>query len=401
MKKLKKQISGIFATTATLLFSALSPFASASATTTSILLGDANGDGVVDLADATCIYQYLGGAYVADAKLFTAMDVNEDGIIDKTDEYMIKYNEAYSNTYSKVGTVVTKAYYNLPQNMNVIYRRHDCSDENLKSYKTYTIPLAESISSANFSSYSSDINTKDTENVACVEVFSNGVWLGSGFIISNDTIATAAHCIYNSTSGNFLKDITVKVHTTEVVNGKSKNVTYTAVAEFLHIPSGYNISAGGNNYNVNYDYGLIRVGDFKDENNKTVNVRNYHVNLGVMTDEFINAEKESLTSVGYTTPTGQEHTRYQSTGKISSSIPSEEYAYRYHIKAQTIGGKSGGMTYFDSKYTNPENTYTIDTRSTVGINTSGTGESGRDCYGVRITPNLLRFYYMSTLFEEE
>lgn len=397
MKKLKRNILTALVTTSTLFLSALPPFASA-ATVVTITLGDVNNDGRVNMIDVANIEQYLGGAYAADAKPFTAMDVNEDGIIDKTDESMISHYLAGDNS-SKIGKKVTKTCYTLPQNTDVSYRRHDCSDSNLRSYKSYTIPLANSISSVSEepSLCSSDVNTKDTENVACVEIFSNGAFVGSGFIISNDTIATAAHCIYDDATSSFLRNVTVKMHNPEIVNGQTKDVIYTANAEFLHIPSGYTASAGGNDYNVNYDYGLIRIGSFKNENNKTINIRNYCVNLGIMTDEFINEEQGSLTSVGYINNNNQS-TRYQSTGRINTNIPQEEYSYRYHILAQGSYDKSGGMTYFDSTYTNAEG-YTIDTRSTVGIHTSNTG--GKDSYGVRITPNLLRFYYSSKSFEEE
>lgn len=392
MNKFKKQFSGVLATTAVLLCSALSPFASASAA--SILLGDANGDGFANIADATFIAQYLGGKYVVNAKNFTAMDVNEDGVIDETDQRMIQYCEA-GYTSSKIGTIVNKTCYTLPMSNAVQYRRHDCSDSNLKSYKTYTIPVGESTNAVEDVpvTYASQENTIDSENVACVELFSNGGFCGSGFIISNDTIATAAHCIYNESLKQFEKNITVEVHTTKVESGQTKKAVYTASAKYLHMPSKY---INGNDFDVNYDYALIRVGDFKDENGKTVNVRNYSVNLGIMTDEFINAEEESLTSVGYFEKNGVVN-RYQSTGKINPDIPSHEFAYRYHIEAEFPHGKSGGMTYFDSSYTFPGSSSTINTRSTVGINTNI--GAGYNTYGVRVNLNLIRFYKMSKLYE--
>ncbi|MDE6520910.1 MAG: trypsin-like serine protease [Ruminococcus sp.] len=386
MNKFKKQFSGVLATTAVLLCSSLSPFASASAATTSILLGDANGDGYVNIADATFIAQYLGGKYVVNAKNFTAMDVNEDGVIDETDQRMIQYLEA-GYTSSKIGTIVNKTCYTLPLSNAVQYRRHDCSDSNLKSYKTYTIPVGESTNAVEDIpvAYASQDNTKDNENIACVEI-SSSIGVGSGFIVSNNTIATAAHCIYNDSSNEFAKNVKVKVYVDE-------NVSYTASAEFLHMPSKY---INGNDCDVNYDYALIRVGDFKDKNGNKVNVGKYSVNLGIMTDEFINAKKGSLTSVGYTT-IDNIHTRYQSTGVISPDIPSHEYAYRYHIESKGGGGKSGGMTYFDSSYTFPGSSSTINTRSTVGVHTSG--GDGHKSYGVRVNLNLIRFYKMSKLFE--
>lgn len=388
--KLKKQFSGVLATTAVLLCSALSPFASASATTTNVLLGDANGDGYVNIADAAFMSQYLGGGFATTAKNFTAMDVNEDGIIDTTDQYMIQYLEANSTAPTKAGTTVIKECYTLPQNTPLQYRRHDCSDSNSKSYNTYIVPAGEATNSADIPVTYASYNTEDTENVACVELLSNGVFCGSGFIISNDTIATAAHCIYNHKTKEFVKNITVKVHTIKVENGQTTEAVYTASAEYLHIPTRYV------NNNINYDYGLIRVGDFKDENGKTVNVRNYCVNFGIMTDEFINAEEGSLTSVGYFKENNVVK-RYQSTGKINPDIPSDEFTWRYHIDAESKGGKSGGMTYFDSSYTNPSNKYTINTRSTVGIHTStGVGYSS---YGVRITPDVIRFLIRSDLYE--
>ena len=62
---------------------------SASATT-NVIIGDANGNGTVEIGDAICIYQFLSGRYGADDSRFTAMDYNCDGVVDKTDALEIQ-----------------------------------------------------------------------------------------------------------------------------------------------------------------------------------------------------------------------------------------------------------------------------------------------------------------------
>lgn len=394
--KLKKQFSGVLAATTVLLCSALSPFASASAATTNILLGDANGDGVVNVADTAFMSQYLGGGFATTAKNFTAMDINEDGVIDLTDQDMLSYYEANPNAPTKANTVVNKTCYNPPLNTDVQYRRHDCSSTDPKTFKTYTIPINNIVgSSANIPEYSSVYGAsvgRDTEHNACVEIFSNGKSIGSGFVVSNDTIATSASCLYNKDSG-FINNVTVKMYIFEK-NATSPKEEYTASAEYLHIPTGYTMKNGSKDYNANYDYGLIRIGGFKDNSGKTVNVRKYFASLGIMTDEFINAEKDFITAIGYYYDNSP-FTRRNSTGIVAPCA--DGFAYRYSIKDGTPDLK-GGMTNFDSSYTNPSNKYTINTSSTVGINSES---SSSGTYGVRITPNIIRFLNMSSLFEEE
>ena len=74
-------------------------------TATHVLVGDANNDKCVDLADAAAIIQYLGNPtkYKLDAYGERAADVNFDGVVDQADVELLQKYEAgvidYFGTY--------------------------------------------------------------------------------------------------------------------------------------------------------------------------------------------------------------------------------------------------------------------------------------------------------------
>lgn len=76
--------------TAVIAVAAAVPFVSSA---TMIVPGaDPNGDGVIDIADATFIYQVLAGRYeVSD---YTPLDVNGNGIVSKADAVICQFADA-------------------------------------------------------------------------------------------------------------------------------------------------------------------------------------------------------------------------------------------------------------------------------------------------------------------
>lgn len=378
MKRLKKLITRILATTATLLFSALSPFVSASATTTSVLLGDANGDGVVDIADATCIYQYLGGAYAASRYCFTAMDINEDFVVDKTDGYIIQYKEAYGVSSN---TLVDKELYTLPSNERRVYKKYDCSSAKTS---TYVLNKLSEITAQNNQIDLQQIapDKEDWENTNVVQLSIGGTSLGSGFVISKNVIATAAHCVYDIGNNNFVKNITVNVY-----NEQGDTIKASFEAKSYHVPQLY-INPGSNtSERDNYDYALIYVDDIVVDG-KSKNLLNYAktFDIGVAAQEFMTTGRD-VTVSGFTTH--EKYTRYYSTGKVVdfSSDKNESHNFpnlRMKVNATTIGGKSGGVMYYTSTYN------AVTHKSAVAVLTGGGAEIGT--WGVRMNPTLIHFY---------
>lgn len=371
MKKLKKLIAVI---TSIIAFSVVTVLP-ASATTETILLGDVynTGDGVT-VMDALTIQRYLAGLSTATSKQLTAMDVNEDGIIDKTDaDYIIRNIGTGGNFLT-----VTKELYTTLDNSTRKYRKHSCSSTSSSSYTSYTISAAtSSINSIQDEpmTLSQTPDNEDNKNIGCVKLsmtdFNGNSYVGSGFVVGENVIATAAHCLYNSSG--FMRNINVTIY------DENYQILETVNASTIHIPNDYAI-----NGNVNYDYGLIYV---------NTDLSDYKYDLGVMTDFFTDGNtNERVTASGFTTQKGI-YRRYYSSGSLiamnGNLLP--ERPYRFHSEAICPPGKSGGVTYFESKalYTTNGNINPITNTSAVGINST---TSGNDCYGMRITPTLLRFY---------
>lgn len=59
-----------------------------------VLVGDANGNGVVTIADSTAILQYVGNPSTYGISNLRAADVNFDGIVDSKDAELIKMYDA-------------------------------------------------------------------------------------------------------------------------------------------------------------------------------------------------------------------------------------------------------------------------------------------------------------------
>ncbi len=59
-----------------------------------VLVGDANGDKDVDIADAAAIFQYLGNTSAYPLENLRAADTNFDGIVTSEDAYLIQQLEA-------------------------------------------------------------------------------------------------------------------------------------------------------------------------------------------------------------------------------------------------------------------------------------------------------------------
>lgn len=350
------------------------PITSASATTDTILLGDvSDGDGVTAM-DALWVQRYLRGEVTATPRQLTAMDVNEDGVIDNTDARTILYKVAMGGFSS-----VTKELYTVPDNSTMTYYNHNCSSTDTSQFTQYTLQASTSypVSTRDTNSSKAPINLgddeTDNENIECVElvmVDSNNVeWHGSGIVVDDNVIATAAHCLY---SGNaFMKSVTINFY-----NENCTKLEYSTTAKNIHIPANY-ASSGSSNY----DYGLIYVDD---------DVSDYVANVGIMTDYFMGTS-QILTSSGFTVHSpSSDYKRYYSSGAVNQFNSN----YRFESCGYCYGGKSGGMTYFESTAT-PTSTYTINSKSCVGICTHRV-IANNYTRGIRLTTTVLRFFYQNS-----
>lgn len=359
----------------------LSFVSSTSFAATNVLMGDANNNGSVTYADVAAVHQYLAGYGAVSARSFTAMDVNQDKIIDSTDAYIIQYRLAYNIT----APTVQKELYTLPDDSTRSYIKYTCDTGTTTSY---TLSNSTASSNADFDYPVATVSDEiDNENTNVVHLSCGG----SGFVIGEHLIATAAHCVYNKSDNDFLSNITVNIYN-EQAEAKPENLIASFEAEAYHIPSLYLNGSGTYSHHYNYDYALIYVGT--DSQGKDLLDYVSPWQFAIPSLEFSEAETGQLTTSGFTfynidNNDGDEYARFYSTGAVSDFIKvtgTTRYSPNLRIasKALNKGGKSGGPMFYTSTYNNSVN------KSVAGITVSLYEYSYT--WGTKINLTLLRFY---------
>ena len=170
--------------------------------------------------------------------------------------------------------------------------------------------------------------------------YNNNTYWGSGINMKGNVIATAAHCLYNTSLG-FMKSVEVFVY-----NANCTALLAYAPATSIHIPADYIVTNNDDtiSYDVNYDYGLVyfNASDLVYYDDDFYIGRD-RVKIGVMSDEFMYTTS-SVTTSGFTSDNTHPLRRYYSTGQIQNmdNLPSEK-PYRFHSLGYCNGGQSGGM----------------------------------------------------------
>ncbi len=258
MNKLKKLLSAIVAA-ATLLVGTAFPV---SADYDSY---DVNRDGVVSPADLVQLNKYLCGSY--SVTNYNLLDVNKSLTVDAADAECLRlrvlgYDDYSSGYFSReTGTVVSPPTVSgftpsesSSSSVGREYRRcrynNGQPESSSESYYTLT-PSLMTLPETN----PRKVFGKDERKVSCNPENSGIVYLegiGTGFIVGDHQIATAAHCVYGS-SGWY--SMSIKTYDS---NGNITNNTLHPVE--AHIPKSYRL-AGPNEIDHMYDYALITVSD--------------------------------------------------------------------------------------------------------------------------------------------
>lgn len=342
------------------------------------LLGDVNLDGSITATDVLRIRSFLYGTFLPTAKQFTAMDYNQDMVIDEYDA-----DKLFSDyTHNTISYNYYNSYYTLPNNSTRTYYKHACDTGTSSTYSSYIIPaLSNNLSSIPFNEDElRTIGSPDNENTNCVEItltdYSNNEYMGSGFIIADNIIATAAHCVYGN---GFMKSAKIKVY-----NPNCSDLYAEITGLELHIPANY--TSVSSEYKSLYDYALI----YFDPNDVEYYDDDYDisddiVDIGVMTNEFMYTDSY-ITISGFTGDNTHGWRRYYSMGNIEISSPYPDY--RFQSSAYNYYGQSGGMAYYK-----PYSTF----KSTVGIVTHlyWDNDSITRSLGVKFNTTVLRFYFQN------
>jgi len=247
------------------------------------------------------------------------------------------------------------------------YWRHDYSNTDLSSYYEYSLTTSTSETSVN-SRVVIDDNDMIRDYDTAVVRLSIG---GTGFIVGDHLIATAAHCVYNRTDDEFIN------FSIDIVSANNSTLL-TVFPKYVHICSLYETVGYGRSP---YDYALIYVEEDLSEYGA--------FSLGLALDSYISNEGSVIVS-GFPQEYPENYEdldwgiRFKAVGNILSE-ENNEVMLRYD--ADTAGGDSGGPVYIEEAY--QVNGVLYENKAVIAINVSHYPDYNN---GVRINNDLLKFY---------
>lgn len=280
-----------------------------------------------------------------------------------------------------------------------VYLRHDCSDEIKWSSTEYSLTvdlLDNSLSAQNYEAMPRSIiggnnMVSATDETAIVKLSGSDDGFGTGFIVGNHVIATAAHCVYTGTE---FRDLTIKII------DENNNVVETIQPQYYHVPKDaiYNF----NGVRTAYDYALIYVEEDLSEYGM--------FKMGVATNDYVLQNGGIVVSgfpgqypPNYSGPNGD--IRFKASGNLYLSTASNINDLKLFYDADTFSGNSGGPVYVEEAF-NVGGTW-LTYKTVVAIHTSGVDTRPYDFGydpnyngGTRITPDVLKFYYNNTYLTE-
>ena len=352
---------------------------------------DVNHDNSVDMADVLCITYYLNGNW--HNSNYNLLDANRDLIVDIKDKECVQakilqltYNTKYYSRNNKSYNSPTVSGF-IPDGVSGTnsprsYIKHSYLTNNNSSYQ---LTLPANIASINEQEPETSNNRfmepsiNNAENSGIVHIGGSD---GTGFIIGNHEIATAAHCVYNSANSSFYS-ITIQTYDADgILTGN------TLTPKECHIPTEYTYFSPDA-----YDYAVITVSDDLSNNDNYVKF-----NLG--TSYNMSASDFSSIPIYVTGCPKKYHTMILGDPYHLINWDHNLYTDECHIvdnsnlplivftNSDTYSGQSGSPIYTISKQTigNNEKWY----YTAIGIHHGYVNES-TDC-GSRITEHHLMFY---------
>lgn len=195
---------------------------------------------------------------------------------------------------------------------------------------------------------------------------------GTGFIVDDHTIATAAHCVYGVDNKSFIKDLKVNIY-----DENCTKILKTITPKEAHIPVYYSLKG-----DERYDYALLYVEEDLSKYGE--------FSLSMPMDSFMTSAA-TVTVSGFPDKTASDpnaggHKRYKADGEIMDirTYKPEIWDYQIRYSAFMSNGDSGGPVYTTQTF-DGETYHTV-----VGIHSTSDGTFR--C-GTRITTTLLMFYY--------
>lgn len=339
-----------------------------------VVYNDPSGDGKIDMSDAVAVMQYLSGAITPEN--VDKLDFDNNGVVTPMDAYKIQmYKLEMLGNKDDIVTIASPEAVSPQGNASSRYRVFDAKTSSELILKNYTLTESTKYYNDSNSSIStrSVIGTDDrvidwTKNGVVKIMGSNG-FIGSGFVVGEHTIATAAHCVNNkslSTIKFFYNNGTLAMDATPVE---------------YHIPEKYYSNTR------DYDYALITVEeDLSDymqfDLGAVLNYSPSHDNAITNTGFPESIQKSDGTNIIVNDE--DNHNIYSATGSIIGT----KDRFFYHT-ADTSGGDSGSPIYYTENI-NGQTYYTVvgihvrrDTNFNDGIDANE---------ATRVNTELIRFY---------
>lgn len=386
-------IKGIFAFTAATLSLTLSIPIMAAA----FHAYDVNHDGSVTLSDYALSTMVLTGYKPFDYNRF---DVNNNGIVSIADSSEI-FDYAWYGASDSTASVASLDNL-IPENVDIAsvydgitYLKKNCSTGATSEY-TLTI-TGDATASTNSNNLPTPMEPDPNETAVVKLTKTDGNLIGTGTIIDDHIIATAAHCVYDCGEHAF-RDLNIKI----VGSGYTEIASYSP--SYIHIPKEYTI--GDPKYAD--DYALIYVEQDLSQYGK--------FELGYALDMFV-TERSGLFSVkvsgfpGSLSPDYNKNLdddeqflrrveRNVSEGNIRGDLNVYENSniaipdiMKYNT--ETLPGDSGGPAYIEETYEINGQEYSCKTM--VGIHVAGLQDiPSRYGWSRRIKAEQLYFYRSNT-----
>lgn len=383
------------------------------------ICGDVDADGRVSMLDVVNLGKYLAGK--VELVDYSRADTNADCIVDVIDETIL--NKYVVNNISSLPYIAYgggSQYANVgAQSVNEVasYTVFDAQTGQRKS--SYTLGANPVVDNSRgiigIDSRYGDDSLSGVVKILVKDTTSNSYGWGSGFVVDEHTIATAAHCVYNHSQPTF-QNSKAKIESILIFNNVGNIEQVIDSSYEVHVPDTYISRRINRSEYRGYDYAMITVTD---------SLSSYaNFNLGVMTDGMM-YDSELLYCTGFphyvksgntynfvnnvdvpSNPYDPEnkHNKFTGTGTIINDNLSSlngaglPVARTFYHNIDSGEGNSGGPIY--KKITVGNTTY----YTVVGILTGGTYDSTEGNgynYATQMTTELLHFYKNNPIIEWE
>ena len=342
---------------------------------------DVNRDGTVSIQDSIYVNRYLMGYfYLSDPSV---LDASGNDVIDAADSACVLAaltDSDFENPFVPLDAGTQTASVNVTgvtKSRDYVVYNFD-SDTETGNY-TLTLPEGEGASSRTIQGVIGEDDREPYVNSGIVRIgYSWGV--GTGFVVGDHTIATAAQCVYRKESEYDY----FSTFTSISFYNEDGNFARSIYGKETHVPSEYIECAYASRHN--YDYALITVSeDLSDYE---------HFDLGIVLNEALLTDQFEVHAAGCPSKIEDENGNvvtaanrmYICTGELV-----ETSDYLIHFDADVTGGQSGGPVFVTSEYAIGSGE-PVSMKTVIGINSHVHINEPLKNGATRMTPELFAFY---------